>query len=226
MSKREHPFAAVVFDIGETLLDRTREYAAWAEFFGVPAHTFSSVFGAMVARGASVSDILDFFGDGTDTSALFARRAAADGAVTIDDRDLYPDVRASIRDLRDLGYVVGIAGNQPATVSEQLRALDLGADFVGSSAEWGISKPSPEFFLRAAEVAGATPAETVYVGDQLDNDVLAPMRAGLVSVRILRGPWGYLNRDAEAEAGCLAIIHSLAELPDLLGVRQNHRQRS
>ncbi|HEX4443119.1 MAG TPA: HAD family hydrolase [Galbitalea sp.] len=223
MSQREHRFAAVVFDIGETLLDRTREYAAWAEFFGVPAHTFSAVFGAMIARGASVSDVLDFFGDGVDASALFARRAAADGAVVIDDRDLYPDVRAVIRDLHELGYVVGIAGNQPAMVSEQLRALELGADFLGSSSEWRIAKPSPEFFLHAASEAGALPADTVYVGDQLDNDVVAPQRAGLTSVRILRGPWGCLNRDADAEAGCLAIIRSLTELPGLLGVRQNHR---
>jgi FMN phosphatase YigB (HAD superfamily) len=223
MSQREHRNAAVVFDIGETLLDRTREYAAWAEFFGVPAHTFSAVFGAMIARGASVSDVLDFFGDGVDTSALFAQRAASDGAVVIDDRDLYPDVRAVIRDLRELGYVVGIAGNQPAMVSEQLRALELGADFLGSSSEWRIAKPSSEFFLRAASEAGALPADTIYVGDQLDNDVLAPQRAGLASVRIIRGPWGYLNRDVEAESGCLAIIHSLTELPDLLGVRQNHR---
>jgi HAD superfamily hydrolase (TIGR01549 family) len=220
MSELEHQpahFTAVVFDIGETLLDRTREYRAWAEFFGVPAHTFSSVFGAMIARGASVSDVLQFFGDGTDTSALFEQRASADASVTIDDGDLYPDVRGTIRDLKALGYVVGIAGNQPASVSEQLRAQGLGADFVGSSSEWAISKPSPAFFLHAAELAGATPAETVYVGDQLDNDVLAPQRAGLASVRILRGPWGYLTRDPAVEAGCLAVIRSLAELPDVLG---------
>jgi FMN phosphatase YigB (HAD superfamily) len=212
-------FAAVVFDIGETLLDRTREYAAWAEFFEVPAHTFSSVFGAMIARGASVSDVIEFFGGGADTPALFARRAAAEVSVTIDDRDLYPDVRASILDLRALGYVVGIAGNQPSIVSEQLRHLDLGADYIGSSSEWGISKPSVEFFAHAASEARATPAETIYVGDQIDNDVLAPRRAGLASVRILRGPWGYLTRDSDAEAGCLAVIRSLAELPELLGVR-------
>ena len=209
-------FDAVVFDIGETLLDRTREYAAWADFFGVPAHTFSAVFGAMIARGATVAEVLEFFGGG-DSGGLFQRRADAGASTILDDRDLYPDVHGAIRDLKNAGYVVGIAGNQPASVSEQLRALELGADFIGSSTEWGVSKPKAEFFERAAREAGTNPARTVYVGDQIDNDVRAPQGAGLASVRILRGPWGYLTRDAEAESGCLAVIRSLSELIPLLG---------
>lgn len=31
---------SVVFDVGETLLDNTREWARWAEWVGVPQHTF------------------------------------------------------------------------------------------------------------------------------------------------------------------------------------------
>ncbi len=42
---------AVVFDIGETLLDDTREYAAWADWIGIPRHTFSAVLGAITADG-------------------------------------------------------------------------------------------------------------------------------------------------------------------------------
>jgi FMN phosphatase YigB (HAD superfamily) len=207
---------AVVFDIGETLLDRTREYAAWAEFFGVPAHTFSAVFGGIVTRGGSVSDVLRFFGSGATTDELYRRRGEAGIGVELSEADLYPDVRSTIATLRERGCVVGIAGNQPASVSEQLRGLDLGADFVGSSSEWGVSKPAPGFFLRAADEAGVDPARAVYVGDQLDNDVVAPLDAGLKSVRVIRGPWGYLNRDAEIEARCLAVVERLEALPDLL----------
>lgn len=210
-------YRAVVFDIGETLLDRTREYAAWAEYFGVPAHTFSSVFGAMIARGASVSDVLEFFGKGVPTRELFAKRDEAEASVVLVEGDLYPDARSTISSLKDLGYVVGIAGNQPATVSEQLRALGLGADFVGSSTEWSLAKPSAEFFLHASELAGATAAETVYVGDQLKNDVAAPMRAGLASIRVTTGPWGYLTSDSDVESGCLAVVSALMEIPDVLG---------
>jgi hypothetical protein len=34
---------AVVFDVGETLIDETREDGTWADWLGVPRHTFSAV---------------------------------------------------------------------------------------------------------------------------------------------------------------------------------------
>jgi hypothetical protein len=42
---------SVVFDVGETLLDDTREWAAWSDWLGVPRHTFSAVLGAVTAEG-------------------------------------------------------------------------------------------------------------------------------------------------------------------------------
>ena len=65
---------AVVLDIGETVLDRTREYAAWARFFGVPPHTFSAVFGAMIARGSKVAQVIESFAPGTPYADLLAAR--------------------------------------------------------------------------------------------------------------------------------------------------------
>jgi HAD superfamily hydrolase (TIGR01509 family) len=210
---------AVVFDIGETILDRTREYLAWAEFFGVPAHTFSAVFGGMITRGSKVAAVIESFAPGRDYSSLLAERESAGITLQLDERDLYPDVRETIAELRDLDLTIGVVGNQPAVVSAQLRSLELDVDFIASSTDWGVSKPSPEFFARILESTGAVPAETVYVGDQLDNDVTAPLAAGMQAVRLIRGPWGYLMRDAAVEARCRAVIHSLTELPAVLSAR-------
>ncbi len=44
------PIVSVVFDVGETLLNDTREYGAWADWIGVPRHTFSAVMGVVTAR--------------------------------------------------------------------------------------------------------------------------------------------------------------------------------
>ncbi|MHA7985060.1 HAD family hydrolase [Rathayibacter sp. CAU 1779] len=228
---------AVILDIGETVLDRTREYAAWARFFGVPAHTFSAVFGAMIARGHKVADVIEYFGAVTGSAAvdgtagdeladslgsapsyaeLLAARREAGLDVGITEDDLYPDVRPALAALAARDIVVGIAGNQPSRTSNRLRALDLGAAFIASSTDWGVAKPDPEFFRRAAAEAGASPERTVYVGDQLRNDVVAPMQAGLLAVRIRRGPWGFIEHDEAIEASCFAVVDSLAELTELL----------
>jgi hypothetical protein len=34
------PIRAVWFDVGETLIDESREYGTWADWLGVPRHTF------------------------------------------------------------------------------------------------------------------------------------------------------------------------------------------
>jgi hypothetical protein len=45
------PITAVFFDIGGTVLDGSREFADWADWLGVPRHTFSAILGAAIARG-------------------------------------------------------------------------------------------------------------------------------------------------------------------------------
>src|SRR5262249_56520419 len=42
---------SVVFDVGETLLDDTREFGAWADWIGVPRHTFSALLAIVGAQG-------------------------------------------------------------------------------------------------------------------------------------------------------------------------------
>lgn len=111
----------------------------------------------------------------------------------------------------------GVAGNQTARAAELLRALGLPVDQVATSGEWGVAKPSLEFFARVAEMVPDGPGETVYVGDHRDNDVVAAKAAGFRTALIRRGPWGYLwaddplvRRDADW------VIDSLHDLPDLL----------
>jgi anti-sigma regulatory factor (Ser/Thr protein kinase) len=47
---------AVVFDVGECLVDESREYGTWADWLGVPRHTFSAVFGAQL--GGLADDVV------------------------------------------------------------------------------------------------------------------------------------------------------------------------
>ncbi|WP_412539273.1 HAD family hydrolase [Longispora sp. K20-0274] len=208
---------AVVFDVGETLLDDTREFGAWADWIGVPRHTFSAVLGAVTAAGRDNAETFEYFRPGFDVAVERQRREDAGQGERIEDSDLYPDVRPALTTLRDCGLWLGVAGNQTIRAAELLRSLDLPVDLVATSGEWGLAKPAREFFDRLVTWSGFEPAEIVYVGDHRDNDVLPAHAAGLRVAHIRRGPWGHLwAADPVLRAAADWQVESLIELPALL----------
>jgi HAD superfamily hydrolase (TIGR01549 family) len=216
-SKGATMIRAVVFDVGETLLDDTAEWARWAAWLGVPTHTFSAVLGAVTASGRNNAETFDYFRPGFNLAAERQRREDAGVGEQIDEKDIYPDVRPALTALRDGGIWVGIAGNQTARAAELLRNLNLPVDAIATSGEWGVAKPEPAFFQRVIQFASGRPEEIAYVGDHRDNDILPARAAGLRPILIRRGPWGYLWADDPAiAANADSVIDSLSELPTLL----------
>ncbi len=212
--------ASVVFDVGETLLDDTREWAAWADWIGVPRHTFSALLGAVTAAGRNNAETFQYFRPGFDLVTERERREAAGVGERIDDNDLYPDVRPALAELRARGVWVGVAGNQTIRAADLLRALDLPADAVATSGEWGVAKPDPAFFDRVAAFAPGDRSEILYVGDHRDYDIVAANRAGLRTALIRRGPWGHLwASDPAVTTTADWVIDSVAELADLVRPR-------
>lgn len=208
---------SVVFDVGETLLDDTREFAAWADWIGVPRHTFSAVLGAVTAAGKNNAETFQVLRPGFDLATERRRREEAGQGECIEETDLYSDVRPALTQLRDRHVWVGIAGNQTVKAAHLLRALDLPVDGIATSGEWGVAKPDPGFFNRVTEFAPGTPAEILYVGDHRDNDVTPAKKAGLRPVLIRRGPWGHLwADDPVVTQDAVCVIDSLTDLPDLI----------
>ncbi|MEU0489954.1 HAD family hydrolase [Nocardiopsis sp. NPDC006139] len=208
---------SVVFDVGETLLDDTREWARWADWLAVPHHTFSAVLGAVTAQGRNNAETFQYFRPGFDLARERQLREEAGFGELIGDVDLYPDVRPGLSALREAGLWVGIAGNQTSRAAELLEGLGLAVDAIATSGQWGVAKPDPAFFARVLELAPGRPEEIVYVGDHRDNDVVPAKSAGLRTVLIRRGPWGYLwADDPVVRESADWIINDLTELPDLL----------
>ena len=187
---------AVVFDVGETLVDETTMWTRAAEAAGVTPFTLMAALGATIVQGRPHTDAWGLLGieppPGTWTMA-----------------DWYPDALPCIARLREAGLRVCASGNTPAFVEDDLRTV---VDAVGSSASWGVQKPSREFFARVVELAGAPAERIAYVGDRVDNDIEPALAAGLVAVHVRRGPWGYLQTPP-ADA---IRITSLGELPGAL----------
>jgi HAD superfamily hydrolase (TIGR01509 family) len=207
---------AVVFDVGETLVDETRIWESWAAWLGVPRMTFLAVLGAGIASGADHRDPIRLFRPGVDIHDEVEARRAAGIPDDITPDDLYPDAVSSIEALIAAGYRVGIVGNQPRRAETTFLALNLPLDFVASSDSWGVQKPDPAFFARIASELGLPPAEIAYVGDRVDNDVEPAAAAGMTAIFIRRGPWAWIQAGRENPPRAAATIDGLDELPVVL----------
>jgi haloacid dehalogenase superfamily, subfamily IA, variant 3 with third motif having DD or ED/haloacid dehalogenase superfamily, subfamily IA, variant 1 with third motif having Dx(3-4)D or Dx(3-4)E len=204
---------AIVFDVGETLVDETRAWGVWAEWLGVPALTLAAALGAIIARGGSHREVFELFRPGMDVEAE-ARRLGVSGRsdlMSLD--DLYPDALECLRQLAADGYRLGVAANQPAPAAGVLRAMGIDFELVATSQAWGISKPDPAFFARIATELGLPPAAIAYVGDRLDNDIGPAHAAGMVAVFVRRGPWGWIQAGRTDPPEADLVVESLAELP-------------
>ena len=207
---------AVFFDVGETLVDETRQWTSWAEWLGVTPLTFCAALGAVIERGEHHRRVFDYFVPGMDLAAEDAKRQAAGKGYVIESRDLYPDALPTLVALKAQGLQVGIAGNQPEQAEGALLRAGVTADHLASSARWGIEKPSLRFFEKIAEIAALPPSEIAYVGDRLDNDVLPAREAGLFAVFLVRGPWGVLHARRPDAARADLVLNALADLPRAL----------
>ncbi|HJU48026.1 MAG TPA: HAD family hydrolase [Gaiellaceae bacterium] len=198
------PVRAVVFDVGETLVDEDRYWREVAARVGLPPHVVTAALGVTIARGEEHTELWRH---------LDACQPESIREVVYDAADLYPDAVPCLRSLRDRGFLLGAAGNQSPALETWLRAQGLPLDVIGSSASWGARKPSADFFARVVDAVGIPAEEIVYVGDRVDNDVEPAARAGLVAVHLRRGPWGLLQR---ASPHARLVLGSLAELPAAL----------
>nr|WP_243710997.1 HAD family hydrolase [Actinomadura sp. KC216] len=207
----------MVFDVGETLVDDSREWRAWADWLGVPPHTMSALVGAVTAQGRDNADALRLIRPELDVAVERRARIAAGCGEQISETDLYDDVRQALSELRAQGLWVGVAGNQTSRAGDCLRALDLPADAIATSQEWGVAKPDPAFFARLIEWAPGAPGDIVYVGDHPANDIGPAKAAGLRTALVRRGPWGYLWAD-DPDGGQAAdwLVDRLTDLPALL----------
>jgi HAD superfamily hydrolase (TIGR01662 family) len=205
---------AVILDVGETLVDESREYGTWADWLGVPRHTFSAVFGAVIATGRDYREVFQHFRPGFDLAAERDRRAAAGKPEWFGEDDLYPDVRPAMAALRGAGVWVGVVGNQTTRAGAILRELNLPADLIATSDDLGVEKPDPAFFKAVIAAAPCAADRIAYVGDRLDNDLTPAKAAGMRTVFIRRGPWGYIweHHPDLAQAADWQIT-SLTELP-------------
>lgn len=95
---------------------------------------------------------------------------------------LYPDVLPALNRLRSSHARIGLITNGAANVQRaKLEATGLidAFDPLVISGEAGVRKPDPAIFEHALALAGETPEEAWFVGDNLWHDVQAAKDSGL-----------------------------------------------
>ena len=195
---------AVVFDVGETLVDEERWWRRLADHGGLQPHVVWAALGVTIARGEEHTALWDHLGI-QQPAGWYEEPYALE--------DLYPDAVDCLERVRALGFRVGIVGNQTEALEAWARESALPADVISSSASLGVRKPDTAFFERVVELMECRADEVAYVGDRVDNDVLPAAAAGLVAVHVRRGPWGRLQlTPPEAALG----LDDLASFPDAL----------
>jgi len=128
-----------------------------------------------------------------------------------DDIPALPGAADLPRALKERGATVVLAtSGQPDDVEALRRTLgaDEWIDGAVNSSEVESSKPAPDIFKRALEVAGAEPADAVVVGDTV-WDVKAASACGVPCVAVTCGG---ISRAELEDAGAAAVFRDPADL--------------
>ena len=203
--KGKTALTAVFFDVGETLVDEERWWRELCERAGLQPHVVWAALGVTIERGEEHDALWGHLG--------IDRPDGWWHGISYELTDLYREAIPCLEAMRKLGLRVGIVGNQAEALERWARESALPADVISSSASLGVRKPDPRFFAEVVRLAEAEePAQVVYVGDRVDNDVVPARATGLAAVHVRRGPWGRLQRAPEG----VPVIDSLEELPSAL----------
>ena len=198
----------IFFDVGSTLVDETEAYDHRAR--------------EMIA-GTNIT-----FREFDDVRISLARQGLDGNSAAIkhfgltktpwhsEDEVPYSDAHSTLAALIDKGYKLGIIANQKIGTTERLAFWGLRQyfDVIAASAEIGYAKPDKEIFEKALELAKCTAAESVMVGDRLDNDIIPAKAIGMKTVWVKNGLAQYQG----AELGEGVADYQIGSLSELLRI--------
>ena len=97
--------------------------------------------------------------------------------------ELYPDALPALQALSQQYPLVALTDGNSNLASIGIRDYFVGVVY---AIDVGFTKPHPAGFLKACEIAGTTPVETIHVGDSPTADIAGAHGAGLHSMWIRR----------------------------------------
>lgn len=129
----------------------------------------------------------------------------------------FDDVQAAVLQLQESGLLCAVASNFDLRLNSVCDGLPpvSSVDHRVISSTVGWRKPAPQFFAAIADCLQLAPDEILMVGDDLNNDVLGAVAAGMPAVWLCRTDVPPVTLPQNA-----IRVSDLSELTDLLS---NHR---
>ncbi|MFX1579923.1 MAG: HAD family hydrolase [Promethearchaeota archaeon] len=125
--------------------------------------------------------------------------------------EIRPDAISTLTELKNRGYVLGICTRRTDDPTELLQ--NWGILNLLSTVQWtsvpGYSKPNPYTLILAAEEIAVNPLRCAFVGNRVDADIDAAVRAGMVPVLTT---WADPEEGKKAPQG----THIIREISELL----------
>lgn len=205
-----------IFDLDGTLLDSAVDIAkscnAALEAFGLPTHPLERVktFIGNGARALCHRALPEELRDTPREEEVLARflveyeRSSQQGGTA------FPGMKELLEQLRAQGVHIAVNTNKPEKMTQNLVAACFGglAELVYGQADSRPTKPDPTVCLEIMEKLGATPEETVYIGDSV-VDLETGRNAG---VQVICVTWGYCPLEKLKAAGPDALVSTAQDV--------------
>ena len=207
----------VVFDVDGTLVDSRallkRTADAAFDALGVTAPSYDElrqIVGLNLREG--LAQLAPHLSE-TQVDALIAHYRATFTALHREPgftEPLYPGAAELLAGLKARGWRIAMATGKSRKGVDAIVAMHAWADLFDSlhCADDGPGKPHPAMLTAAMRALGATPADTIMVGDTC-HDVRMARAAGVRAVAV---SWGFHTREELEACGAEVVVDTFAEL--------------
>lgn len=204
----------VVLDVDGTLMDTNYLHTeAWARAFEEVGHRVPRArLHKQIGKGSNL--LIREFVEDEETEERIDELHSEIYAELQEYGHPLPGAKELISSLRERGYEVWfVTSAKDEELEHHMQELEAEGRISGvvNSSAVENPKPAPDIFELALQKAGASPDETVAVGDAV-WDVEAADAAGIRTVAVLTG--GAFSRQELEEAGAVAVYEDCAELLD------------
>jgi HAD superfamily hydrolase (TIGR01509 family) len=205
---------AVVLDVDGTLMDTNYLHVeAWARAFEEVGHRVPRVLlHRQVGKGSDL--LISEFVEDEEAAERIDELHSEFYAELQEHGHPLPGAKELIPSLRGRGYEVWfVTSAKDEELEHHMQELEAEGEISGvvNSSDVENSKPAPDIFELTLERVGASPDETVAVGDAV-WDVEAADGAGIRTVAVLTG--GAFSEGELKEAGAVAVFQDCAALLD------------